>query len=773
MRILIFGGTTEAHRLSDKLCELSIPHTISVATEYGEQILTEDSKAGESVCRDILKGRMSDREIEELIESRGYDLIIDATHPYATEISDNIRMVSERYACKSDRGVIRFVRLMRASDNAWSDDMNSPSGNDRIYIYDDNEEAAEALTRTEGNILLTTGSKELMVYVKALGESAADRLFVRVIPSDESMDICKEAGIKTSHIIAMQGPFIKELNKALIQQYGISHLVTKDSGSTGGYEDKRDAAMECGIALHVIRRPSENMDIPQMCMDEILAMITGSEESKPSAGIESAPVIKGSDPEATYMVDISLVGTGMESYESLTEEAKEAMKGADVILGADRMVRQYCRIFGYDKDSIGNSGKLIGADRADPGKSKIIRSMYKPSDIADYVESMAASADVSGLSDGKKVSVAVLFSGDSGFNSGCKGVYKALTDTDIYRLGRLHIRILPGISSVSYLAAVTGRAYDTAYICSMHGKGEESIYRTAAHVRIERDVYALTSGYEDVLRLAKILTDCGMGDCRITVGCNLSLDDEKIICKRAEVLCHEADAGVKEQADILCTCHIYNPNPCDKAVSAGLSAEEFIRGGVPMTKEEVRTVTIDKLHLKPDSRVLDIGCGTGSVSVEIGRLIPDGMVYAIDRNEEAVELTKKNVLRHKLPNVLVYKGEITDILERIYKGEDTGAAGDGGLSTPSQITHAFIGGSGGRLSAILDMLKSMNPSMRIVVNAITDKTKDTLKEWIEENETGDAEVVRIQTDRGRAKALHEDMQAENGVYIYSFGISAK
>lgn len=799
MRILIFGGTTEAHRLSDKLCELSIPHTISVATEYGEQILTEDNKGGDSACRVILKGRMSADEIEKLIGSGGYELIIDATHPYATEVSGNIlkavgHLKSLQGADDKAGRVIKLFSIDRVSDTC-------EHTYEKMYIYDDNESAARSISESEGNILLTTGSKELKVYTEALGRTDADRLYVRVIPSKESIDLCEKAGIMASHIIAMQGPFDTELNMALIHSYDIKHLVTKESGSAGGYKGKYQAAVRCGIRLHVIGRPKEaydthdkydiygaceNRDVKICGYDEMLGIIRSECGMTP---------IKRPD------TDVSLIGMGMGSYDSLTEEAIEAMTGADVILGADRMIRQYRMIFGYAEAGIDESGRLpaTGRDTGIISEGKLMEVMYKPSDITDYLESIVASSDMSKTFDKKRISVAVLFSGDSGFYSGCRGVYEALTDTGIYREGRLHIRIIPGISSVSYLASVTGRAYDTAYICSMHGKGRESIYRTASHVRIERDVYTLTSGYEDVLKLARILTDCGMGACRITVGFNLSLDDEKIISGTAEELYKESDSDSYVKKDIhtrngdcsrskcdiagagmsgyvsrkLCTCHIYNPAPCDKAVSAGLASKEFIRGSVPMTKEEVRTVTIDKLQLKPDSTVLDLGCGTGSVSVEIGRLIPDGMVYAIDRNQEAVDLTKKNVLKHRLPNVLVYKGEITDILDRICKGEDTKASGDGGLSTPAQITHAFIGGSGGRLSSILDMLKSMNPSMRIVVNAITERTKDTLKEWIEVNGISDVEVVRIQTDRGSAGALHEDMQAENGVYIYSFGTGTK
>lgn len=736
MKILIFGGTSEAHKLSDNLISRGIAHTLSVATEYGEQILgTENS------LRRVLTGRMDDKAIEELILRDGYVLIIDATHPYATEVTANI---SKAVKCvNTDAQVVRAIRLIR--------DKGDDSGvnlrhNENVFEYADSEDAAGALADTTGNILLTTGSKELRTFADILGASGTQRLYVRVIPSIESIRLCEAAGIETSHIIAMQGPFDKELNKAIISQYDIRHLVTKDSGKSGGVDGKIDAATECGIALHIIARPITDTAMESMSYEEVLGMITDVTVKTDSHKIRSNDSdghgsVICNEPVSTY-VDISLIGMGMGDRANLTIEATEAIRCADVILGSKRLT-EICKSINSDNQS---------------GEDTEYAAIYKPDEILAYTDnlisrSIGRGGDNSNIGK-RRISVAVVFSGDSGFNSGCNAVYEAINKRIAEGMDAT-VRIYPGISSISYLAAKVGRPYDDAYICSMHGKGREGIYKVASHVRISSDVYTLTSGYKDIADLVRILTVSGLGDCIITAAANMSYPDERMISKPASILA--ADDSDHTEDKSLYTCHIYNPSPCIRSAAAGLKGYEFIRGDVPMTKEEVRCVTIDKLRLKPDSKVLDIGCGTGSVSIEIARLIPDGMVYAYDVNAEAVSLTAANARKHKLPNVIVRQGSVPDVIRD---------------DMPSGITQAFIGGNKGRLTEILDMLSKISGAdktctdssndngIRVVLNAITDKTKEALISWIEHNEVLEYEEIKMQISR--------DGENENAVSIYSF-----
>ena len=136
-----------------------------------------------------------------------------------------------------------YRRLLRAA-----------CGAEGAVIVSDAAEAAEYLSRTEGRILLAIGSKELAAF-RGLDP---ERLCPRVLPAQASLSACEAAGIPHRNIIAMQGPFTRELNAALIRQYGIAWLVTKDGGTVGGFPEKAAAARETGAGLIVLRRPEED-----------------------------------------------------------------------------------------------------------------------------------------------------------------------------------------------------------------------------------------------------------------------------------------------------------------------------------------------------------------------------------------------------------------------------------------------------------------------------------------------------------------------------------
>lgn len=723
MKILIFGGTSEAHRLSDELADRKIEHTLSVATEYGEQILK-----GNNPVRKVLTGRMDDRAIHDLIVKDGYQLVIDATHPYATEVTNNI-IKAIKDVNEEDKERVRGIRLGREEDSR----MTELAAYRKAYFYKDIAEAAETLKSSDGNILFTTGSKDLGTFAGILGKENLPRAYARVIPSADSIRACEDAGIETAHIIAMQGPFDRELNEAMIRQYEIRHLVTKDSGKTGGLDGKVSAAMSCDISIHIISRPADNKEMETAGYKEVLDLILKCSGSR--SEVKEGEDIGTHDRDSIHSnaLKISLIGMGMGGTGNITREAYREIENADIILGSSRLT-EICR-------------KNIRSEKAEYAP------IYKADEIVRYIDTRIQDVD----SAIRGSSVVVLFSGDSGFNSGCRDVYKAL---DARRNEGLEadVRIYPGISSVSYLAARLARPYEDAYITSMHGKGEDSIYRTAAHVRTNSDVYALTGSAADIIKLANVLKDAGLGECMISAACDLSYPGERIITEKAEIIAAGNVLKESEGEKPLFTCHIFNPAPIERRVSAGLAAAEFIRGSVPMTKEEVRTVTIDKLRLGNESRVLDLGCGTGSVTVEIAGLIPDGIVFSYDSNDDAVKLTRENLFKHKLPNVIVRKGTVPEILS-------------GETGCPKGITHAFIGGSKGSLPDILDCLKEISArqetdgspkGIRVVINVITDKTGDDLRAWTDRNEITDREVVRCAVCRG------DEMIPENEVYIYSF-----
>ncbi len=240
MKVLIFGGTTEGRCLAQRLAQLGILATVSVATQLGAEEL--DGLSG----IEVLAGRKTAREMAGLV--KGFDCCVDATHPYAVEASENIQK-----ACQE--AGIPLKRLLREESRPipgiW---VNSAF------------QAAQALEETEGNILLTTGAKELAAFACLPPE----RLYPRVLPVLESILACQKIGVPTRNIIAMHGPFTQKLNEATLEQFQIRYLVTKDGGSAGGFLEKVRAAQNTGVELVAIRRPQETGETLEAVMEWLL-----------------------------------------------------------------------------------------------------------------------------------------------------------------------------------------------------------------------------------------------------------------------------------------------------------------------------------------------------------------------------------------------------------------------------------------------------------------------------------------------------------------------
>lgn len=233
MEVLVFGGTVEGRQLVEWLDARGCSVVVCVATDYGASLLPS---GGRVTC---LQGPLSHEEKLSLVSRHDFCCIVDATHPYAQHITQSVA----RLGAESGLPVIRVLR----------EDGEADAFGERVS---DARAAAKLVARSEGNVLLTTGSKDLDVYVAALAD-APQRLYVRILPLASAVEHAAELGIPTSHLIAMQGPFSQELNEALIRQLDIRTLVTKQSGASGGFEEKVAAARACQVRLIVIERPEE------------------------------------------------------------------------------------------------------------------------------------------------------------------------------------------------------------------------------------------------------------------------------------------------------------------------------------------------------------------------------------------------------------------------------------------------------------------------------------------------------------------------------------
>ena len=228
MRVVLFSGTTEGRALSRELAALGAKVTVCVATDYGRE------EQGQAPGITVHTGPLDVEGMAAVL--RGTALCIDATHPYAVLATANIRAAAELTG-------IPYRRLSRRL---------SPLPPGSVPVKNA-EEAVRYLRETEGNVLLTTGSKDLPAFSVLDGP----RLYPRVLPSAESLAACARAGVPRRNIIAMQGPFSRELNLALIRQFSIRYLVTKDAGETGGFGEKAAAAADGGAVLVVLRPPED------------------------------------------------------------------------------------------------------------------------------------------------------------------------------------------------------------------------------------------------------------------------------------------------------------------------------------------------------------------------------------------------------------------------------------------------------------------------------------------------------------------------------------
>lgn len=667
--ILIFAGTTEGRKVSECLAVSGIHHTLCVATEYGEIVLKENP------FMNVHCGRMNEEQIKKFIQNGKFGAVVDATHPYADIVTKNIKSAMKGMN-------IPYLRLKR--------ELNDSQGEENVTYFETNEACAKALEKIQGNILLTTGSKELKKY--CVSENVKNRLFVRVLPGMESLSLCMEQGIKGKQIIAMQGPFTTEMNEAMIRQYGISCLITKQSGTSGGYFEKLEAAKKTGIPVFVIGHPGGDAGyyfhevcnkLEKICQQKI---------------------------QIKNEMEITLAGIGMGNRESLTKEVCEKIEEADILLGAERMLESYR-----------------------PRMEK--KPFYLAKQIIPYLHEIQKKYPLESLK------VVILFSGDSGFYSGCQSLYHALQE-DI-NAGKLQaaIHIMPGISSVAFLASCIGESYQDAAVYSMHGK---ELYNLARRIKTERKTFMIMSGVKDVNRLGDAFIKAGLTQCEIITGYQLSYAEQQIR-KRTPKECLE----LKEEG--LYTCFVKNPNAIHKNLTHGISDGEFIRDKVPMTKEEVREVSLCKLKLYQGAVVFDIGSGTGSIAMEIAGLSPDIQVYAIEQKKEAVSLIWQNKEKFQLENVTVIEAKAPE-----------------GLQDLPIASHAFIGGSGGNLKEILQALYEINPNMRIVINAISMETICEIKEILTLYPIENEEIVQMQVSRVKEAGKYHLMQAENPVWICAF-----
>lgn len=698
MKVVIFGGTSEGRMLSECLCRNKIAHTLCVATDYGEEVLEPSEYAH------VLQGRLDTQQMEDLIRREQCFVVVDATHPYAVEVSKNIRKACERTKMK----YLRFLRDKESVIDVRSDVLVSSA-----------TEAAAYLDGQEGAIFLTTGSKELPAFTA--GVHKTERLFVRVLPSAAVVASCRELGLEGKQICAMQGPFSEEMNRALLQQTKAAWLVTKDTGITGGFPEKVRAARSLGVRLVIIRRPEESgfdYESVLQVLEAVLEQKIEDNELKGTkkVGLENKtaePKVVMSEAESSnrkkHEADdtqvcaqkkrtISCIGIGMGTLDTLTHEAAETIRNADILFGAKRILESVEHMSGLLHES---------QERVEE---------YRSAQIAEYLSTRP-----------HLTRIVILMSGDVGFYSGARLVQDAFPDEKI--------DYYCGISSVVYFASKVPTSWQDAKLLSAHGRSLNLLNCVQRYPKI----IMIVSGVEDVRAICQELVEAEMTYVHVTVGTNLSYPEETVTSGTPEDFLQAETTGLHIML-------LENPQ-ANHIIVPGMSDETFVRGKVPMTKEEIRILSVAKLQLTEDSIVYDVGAGTGSVSMECARLCTNGTVYAVERNPEGIALIRENSKKLRLSNVKAIEGLAPEALMD--------------LPTP---THAFIGGSAGNMGEILDVLRAKNPSVRIVINTIALESISEVMQLLKERGY-DADIVQISAAKSRVLGRYHMMTGLNPVYI--------
>ena len=393
-------------------------------------------------------------------------------------------------------------------------------------------------------------------------------------------------------------------------------------------------------------------------------------------------------------MQLSLIGLGSGTCRTLTQEAKAALDRADLVLGA---------------------GRLLAA--------------LPPAERQKRIAAVRAEEIFARIRESDAEACCVVCSGDTGFYSGARSLAALLREAGIA------FRVLPGLSSVQLLAARLGEPWQDWTLCSAHGTDCDPV----AALMEGKPAFFLTGGENTPASLCRCLTDAGLGALRATVGENLFCPEERIVSLSASACAEESFAPL--------SVLLIEALPRPVLRTGGFPDTAFLRGEVPMTKQEIRAAALAKLAVGAEDTVWDIGAGTGSVSIELALAARRGKAYAVEVRDEACALIEQNRLRFGAWNLRLVRGRAPEALEK--------------LPAPDAV---FIGGSEGKLSEILDAVLAKNPEARLCVSAVTLETLAAAQEILSARGL-DFEVTQIAVSRSRPAGGQHLLLANNPVFL--------
>lgn len=393
---------------------------------------------------------------------------------------------------------------------------------------------------------------------------------------------------------------------------------------------------------------------------------------------------------------ITLIGIGSGTPGSLTVQGLAALQKAGLIVGAQRLL-----------------------EHLPDGCTGHRRALYKPEEILTC------------LAEHPDTDIALVYSGDTGFYSGASRLLPML------RAFGISCQVIPGISSVQLLAAAVGRPWQDWKLVSAHGCTCDPV--TECLTAAGRPVFFLTGGAETPATLCARLTAAGLGSAHALAGENLGTPQERIHFGTAQEFAQKPFAPLS----VLLIEHL--PQPPRR--TPGLPDEAFLRGDVPMTKQEVRAAALAKLAIRPTDTVWDVGAGTGSVSVELALAASQGHVYAVECDPEACALIRKNREKFAAYHLSLTEGRAPEALAA--------------LPAPDAV---FIGGTKGSMDAVISAVLAKNPAARICISAIAVETLGAAVAALTAHGLA-AEVTQIAVSRSRPAGKLHLLMANNPVFL--------
>lgn len=723
-KILLFGGTSEGRELAASLAELAWPALVSVTESYGAKLLDPVLQAWPQAPLEIHQGALEEEAIEELLREKEIGLLIDAAHPFAARLHANAAAAAARQG-------LPLWRIIRESTGIGEPPQGLPeSARERSFASLD--ELLTALLQEDSSryssIYSTLGVKEAAQLTRL--PDFASRLYLRILPLTRNLQTVLDAGYLPAHVCCMQGPFSEAINRAMFQDSGAELVLSKESGPSGGFPEKRAAAAALGLAFWWIRPPRAEGELAttegqarasarrELSLEEATAELQQMaalpalpqplQPSATSTGKESAALAEATQspaPASAKAIELpqkaevqhprlTIVGFGM-SAAQLSAEASQAIAAASQLYGAPRLLEEVRSISAY------HGQPLIPA--------------YTEKELRPLLQALPADA-----------TAVLLVSGDSGFYSAAAGLSQ--------KLAAFQPRCLPGISSPSAFFAKLGQPWQDVLLLSAHGQDLPLVAAVRRHPKV-----CLLLG-NNLATLCQRLTDYGFGDLPAILGENIDRPGERI--RRARVV----DFLTTEAATLALLC-IENPQADGRAL-CGIPDAAFQRGPRPMSKAATRALLLHTLAPHPRDILWDVGAGSGACSVELALAAYAGQVFAVDEAAEAGPLIEANARRFHLANIHFCRGHAPQALET--------------LPDPDAV---FIGGSGAALPAILEAAMARPSCCRIVLTAITVETVSSVLQDVQQRTGWTAETVQLQLSRSHPAGGKHMILAENPVFL--------